>query len=76
MTDLRVHDHRSGRSRWADLRVHDRPIWVFTIGRNPHDFASSAKMWSLDTMKPCRAATSLQERTWSSILSGRWLSEE
>jgi len=25
MADLAVHDDRSGRSRWPDLRVHDAP---------------------------------------------------
>jgi hypothetical protein len=33
MTDLRVHDHRSWRSRWVDVGVHDAPIFVFTMGR-------------------------------------------
>src|ERR1019366_8209984 len=27
---------RSGRSRCADLGVHDGPIWAFTMRRNPH----------------------------------------
>jgi hypothetical protein len=51
MADLPVHDGRSGRSRcpipaftmgrsrrsrWTDPRVHDEPIFAFTMGRNPH----------------------------------------
>jgi hypothetical protein len=27
---------RSSRSRWTDPRVHDEPIFAFTMGRNPH----------------------------------------
>jgi len=35
MPDLGVHERRSWRSRSADPAVHDAPIRVFTIGRNP-----------------------------------------
>src|SRR5208283_793806 len=31
MADLRVHDDRSSRSRWPDLRVHDGPKFARTL---------------------------------------------
>ena len=36
MTDLRVHD--------PDLRVHDTPIFVFTILRNPHNVRAAGSV--------------------------------
>ena len=32
MADLRVHDDRSGRSRWPDLRVHNGPKFAYEDG--------------------------------------------
>jgi hypothetical protein len=35
MADPGVPERRSWRSRWTDPAVHDAPIRVFTIDRNP-----------------------------------------
>jgi hypothetical protein len=44
MTDLRVHDDRSARSRWSDLRVHDGPKFAIVYGFTAGAFVPVGRM--------------------------------